>query len=225
METNSSLNAVGGQPVRTRPIPVADVDFGNTVKLVSSKWATSSWLTLVYVTSAQFTTKATAFQTTLATRQQSGSTRSQTTQALKMLDKSIENGLTYVKSYLLEKYKKENYKSYYSAFGLENDGRFPKDQNSRSAALKLTIEGIAANGFGTKEFGTAFWTGIKTQYDALLTTASTTDSTVSTKVGDKNALKAELKRALNSIVFVIKGNYPDNYKQELRNWGFQKEKY
>lgn len=225
METNQNSNPVSSKPVKTAAIPQADVDFGNTVKLVSTKWATSSWLTLAYLTSAQFTTKATAFQTTLATRQQSGSTRSQTTQALKMLDKSIDNALVYVKGYLLDKYKKENDKSYYAAFGFEKGARYPRDQNSRSAALKLTIEAIAANGFGTKEFGTAFWTGIKTQYDALLTTASTTDSTVSTKVGDKNALKAELKRALNSIVFVIKGNYPDTYKQELRNWGFQKEKY
>jgi hypothetical protein len=225
MAENQNPNPVAAQPVKTRPIPAADVDFGNIIKLVSAKWATSPWLTLVYLTSAQFAAKATAFQTTLATRQQSGSTRSQTTQALKLLDKSIENALIYVKNYLLDKYKKESYQSYFAAFGIEKGGRYPKDQNSRSAALKLTVEAIAANGFGTKEFGTAFWTDIKTQYDALLTTASTTDSAVSTKVGDKNALKAELKKALNSIILVIKGNYPDTYKQELRNWGFQKEKY
>ena len=209
----------------TRNVPLADVDFSNVVKLISAKWATSPWLVLVYITSAQFITKATVFQTTLATRQQSGSTRSQTTKALKLLDKSIENALVYVKNYLLDKYKKESYQSYFSAFGIENGGLYPRDQNSRSAALKLTIEAIAANAFGTKEFGTVFWTGIKTQYDALLVTASTTDSAVSTKVGDKNALKTELKKVLNSIIFVIKGNYPDTYKQELRNWGFQKEKY
>lgn len=209
----------------TRNVPAADVDFANVVKLISTKWATSPWLVLLYITSAQFAAKATAYQTALATRQQSGSTRSQTTQALKLLDKSIENALIYVKNYLLDKYKKESYQSYFAAFGIEKGGLYPRDQNSRSAALKLMIEAIAANGFGTKEFGTAFWTDIKTQYDALLTTASTTDSAVSTKVGDKNALKAELKKALNSIILVIKGNYPNTYKQELRNWGFQKEKY
>ena len=225
METNQNSNPVASKPVKTATIPVTDIDFGNTVKLIGTKWATSPWLTLAYLTSAQFSVKATAYQTTLATLQQSGSTRSQTTKSLRTLDKSIDNGLIYIKNYLLDKYKKESYKSYYAAFGILSNGQYPKDQNSRSAALKLTIEAIAANGFGTKEFGTAFWTGIKTQYDALLTTASTTDSTVSTKVGDKNALKAELKKALNSIIFVIKGNYPDNYKQELRNWGFQKEKY
>jgi hypothetical protein len=225
MAEQQNPNSVGTNPAKTKAIPATDVDFGNIIKLISTKWAASPWLTLVYLTSAQFTVKATAFQTTLAARQQSGSTRSQTTKALKTLDKSIDNGLVYIKNYLLDKYKKESYKSYYAAFGILSNGQYPKDQNSRSAAVKLTIDAIAANGFGTKEFGTAFWTGIKTQYDALLTTASTTDSTVSTKVGDKNALKAELKKALNSIIFVIKGNYPDTYKQELRNWGFQKEKY
>jgi hypothetical protein len=48
---------------------------------------------------------------------------------------------------------------------------------------------------------------------------------VASKVGDKNILKKELKKALNAIVNIIKANYPDNYKEELRNWGFQKEKY
>ncbi len=29
----------------------------------------------------------------------------------------------------------------------------------------------------------------------------------------------------NLVYYEIKANYPDSYKAELRNWGFQKEKY
>jgi hypothetical protein len=48
---------------------------------------------------------------------------------------------------------------------------------------------------------------------------------VASKVGDKNILKKDLKKGLNAVVLAIKANYPDNYKEELRNWSFQKEKY
>jgi hypothetical protein len=149
-------------------------------------------------------------------------------EALKILDKTIDDAVSYVKVYIVDKYKKESATSYYSAFGISYINKnyiIPKDQNSRSAALALMIEAIAVNGFGAKEFGTAFWTDVKAQYDSLLSNALATDSQVATKVGDKNILKKELKKGLNAIVLVIKGNYPDSYKAELRNWGFQKEKY
>ncbi|MCA6421730.1 MAG: hypothetical protein IM568_02795 [Flavobacterium sp.] len=84
---------------------------------------------------------------------------------------------------------------------------------------------IAANGFNDITYGKDFWLDIQSKFNELLSAASDTDSIVSNKVGDKNALKIEIKKALNSIVLVIKGNYPDTYKQELRAWGFQKEKY
>jgi len=51
------------------------------------------------------------------------------------------------------------------------------------------------------------------------------DSGVSEKTGNKNVLKKVLTRGLKALVMVLKGNYPDTWKTELRNWGFQKEKY
>ena len=89
----------------------------------------------------------------------------------------------------------------------------------------MIVAAISANGFDDKTYGKAYWLNIQTQFDELLGSASAIDSTVSNKVGDKNVLKKELKKGLNSLVAVIKGNYPDTYKQELRTWGFQKEKY
>ncbi len=87
------------------------------------------------------------------------------------------------------------------------------------------IDAIASNGFGNKEYGTTFWTTIKTNYDALLAQASGTDGTVATTVSNKNILKAELKKTLNAVINSLKAHYPDTYKAELRNWGLQKEKY
>jgi hypothetical protein len=157
-----------------------------------------------------------------------GSARPQLTKALQVVEKTIDEGIQNVKNYIVEKYKKDNAKSYYPSFGIVQKGSsfsLPKDQDGRSKALELLVEAIAENGFGDKQYGPAFWKTVQTEYDTLLETASATDSAISSKVGDKNMLKKEIKKALNSIIAVIRGNYPDTYKTELRNWGFQKEKY
>jgi hypothetical protein len=214
--------------VKTTNVPVADLDFSNVVGKVSTKWNTAPWLTLQWLTVSEFETKTNTYQATLTTRIQTGNNRPQITKALKNINKEIDNKLANVKGYIADKYGKENAVSYYASFGIEFSNKtyhFPIDQNSRSEALELMVNAIATNGFNDKTYGTAFWTNIKTQFDNLLQLASDTDGTVSNKVGDKNALKKELKKALNAIVLVIKGNYPDTYKQELRTWGFQKEKY
>lgn len=208
-------------------VPAADADFATVVKDVATKWTASPKITLLWTTSAAFSAKATDFNTELSNRKSIGNSRPQITARLKQLDTTIDGSLTYVKNYLLEKHK-EAATSYYPSFGIEHKTKkyiFPTDRDRRSGALALMIEGINANGLNEKEFGTAFWTAIKTEYDTLLGKATTTDGAVSNKVSSKNELKKDLKKTLNSLILIIKANYPDTYKAELRSWGLQKEKY
>jgi hypothetical protein len=216
------------KPVKKTNVPAADIDFGNLGNAVSAKWATSPWLSLLWITAPEFAAKTANYYSTLDARMKKGGSRPQVTKALKEVEKKIDEGVLNVKNYIVEKYKKDNAKSYYPSFGILQIGKkysLPFDQDGRSKALELLVEAIDDNGFSDKQYGIQFWTAIQTEYDTLLDTASATDSTISSKVGDKNVLKKEIKKALNSIIAVIRGNYPDTYKAELRNWGFQKEKY
>ncbi len=209
-------------------VPVADLDFGKVAKDVADKWTTTPVITLLWTTAAAFSADAVAYNKELSKRMQVGSTRPQITQALSELDNQIDDGLSYVKGYITEKYKKESAASYYPAFGIvhkSNKYIIPTDRNSRSAAMTMMLEALVVHGFDAKEYGTDFWTPIKSKYDDLLNQATSTDGTVSTKVSSKNTLKASLKVTMNSLINVLKGNYPDTYKSELRAWGFQKEKY
>ena len=63
------------------------------------------------------------------------------------------------------------------------------------------------------------------EFNAQVAQSSVLDGQISVSVGDKNVLKNTLRKGLNSVIGIIKANYPDTYKQELRDWGFQKEKY
>lgn len=212
---------------KTAAVPKADVDLGVVVKKVSEKWADNEWLTLQWTTMGDFAENAQGYELALRSRTDTRSSRSQLTRKMDNLDKKIVEGLKYIKIYLTEKYK-DDAKSYYPVFGitLENRGYvLPVDQDNRSEALRLLLTGLTAHGFGAKEYGTAFWTPIKIEYDTLLAQASNSDGSVSHMTGEKNQHKAYLKKAVNALVMVLKGNYPDTYDEELRLWGFQKEKY
>ena len=226
MKTTSNLG--NGKPQRKRSLPVADINFGTVVAKVSEKWLANEWATLRWLTVAQFQTQANSYNTILAVRLQKGATRPQLTQSLRTLDNQIDNALSYVKGYITDKYTKENAVSYYAAFGIEHKLKkyvFPTDQNKRIAALQLLLEALTVHGFEDKQYGLAFWTPIATQYSTFVEQASQIDGQVSVKVGDNNELKKNLVKGLNAIINLLKANYPDTYKQELRDWGFQKEKY
>ena len=227
-ETNSGDDGKKPKPTKKATIPVADIDFGNVGTAVAKKWQASPWLTIQWLTVEEFTAKTNTYTTTLGVRIKEGGTRPQMTKALMEIDKQINEGVKNIKNYLTEKYKATNAGSYYAAFGIIKSGTtfiVPVDQNRRSSALKLIVGAISEHGFQDKIYGLDFWTNIQEQYDNLLESTSDVDGSISNKVGDKNLLKKEIKKGLNSIINILRGNYPDTFKAELRNWGFQKEKY
>lgn len=227
METKTTPDE-GTAKSKKGTVPVTDIDFGSVAANVAAKWNETPSISLGWTTASEFTAQATAYNAELAMRLQYGGGRSQLTQALKEMENTMDDAIGYVKGYILEKYKKESASSYYPAFGIEHKKHkhvFPIDRNKRLASVELMITAMADNGFNDKEFGKVFWENIKTEYQALIHQASSTDGNISGKVSAKNMLRASLTKALNSLIAVIKGRYPDTYKAELRIWGFQKEKY
>lgn len=209
-------------------VPTSDIDLGKVVTDVSTAWLGKPEITLLWTNQANFNVTAEDYNKDLSIRLELGGDRPQITKTIKELDKKIDDNLSYVKDMITKKYKKENATSYYPAFGIvykKDKYIIPNDQNSRLAALDLMLKGIVTHGFDADEYGTAFWQPIYDQYETALNQATTTDGNVSTKVSSKNTLKEELKKTLRALINVIKGNYPDTYKAELRAWGFQKEKY
>lgn len=124
--------------------------------------------------------------------------------------------------------KKANAQPQFARFGLVRENTtwcISKDRNNRKAAFELMIAAIAAEGFGAEEYGTAFWTALQTDYNAALAAASTTTGDVSEKVATKNQQKLAIKKVLTNLLFVLRGNYPDTYKEMYRKWGWKKESY
>ena len=212
---------------RKSKLPTKDNDFGNLCTKVSDKWKTLPTLILLYITQAQFEGKGVNFNSTLAARQKAGGDQSPQAISLRNSDTSIDKAISGVKGYLKEKYEGDA-PNYYPLFGIEKKGiayKLPLDREKRKDLLDIIVAAIASEGFGTKKYGTAFWTQMKTDYTAQYKKASTTDGAVSSGVGNKNQLKEELTEVLESIINLIKANYPKTWEAELRNWGYQKENY
>ncbi|MEC4048794.1 hypothetical protein OX284_005080 [Flavobacterium sp. SUN046] len=208
-------------------IPSADVDLVMVATEVAAKWAIKPEIVLVWITVVEFAAKTGQLKTVFESRTLVGSERPQITEQLKTLDRKINKHLRYVKNYIEEKFK-DAALSYYPSFGIVYQSKsyiLPKDRNSRSEALNLMVNALTENNLDEKEFGTDFWTAIRTEYNLLIGRAVTNDGQVAIKVGSMAALKKEIRLTLNCLINAIKANYPVSYKAELRDWGFQREKY
>ena len=208
--------------------PDKDSDLSRLGLTVAAKWKVSPLITLIWTNAVQHETNVNSFATTLSERQSTGGGRKEVTGKLGALDVSIDEGISAIKGYLVYKYEKTNAPSYYPQFGIVKNGNnyiVPRDHDKRAAALPLILAAVTTHGFTGEKYGATFWQATKDSYDALLKEASAVDGTVAKKVSDKNELRKIIVKTHNSLIFVLKANYPDTYKNVIREWGFQKEKY
>jgi hypothetical protein len=216
-----------GKPVKTRNIPEADVDFMDLAKNVATNWLANPAITLVWKVAADFQKEVNAYETELTSRKSAGSVLPGQALTLKQMDRQIDVAVSDVKIYIQRKFKKANAEAQYARYGITRQNKsfiISRDRNNRRDALKLMITAIDADGFAGEEYGTAFWTGMQTNYSAAIDAAGTTAGNVSTQVAGKNKLKGNIKTVLNSLLLVLKGNYPETYPGVYRDWGWQKER-
>lgn len=213
---------------QTAIIPRADTDFMDVSKNVSKAWLANPNITLIWKTAPDFDKEVNHYESSLGSRKSTGSLRPGQALSMKQLDKLINDGVKMVKIYIEKKYKPENAPAQFARFGITKENKsynISKDRNNRRDALKLMITAIEADGFGSEEFGTAFWKDMQTNYSAALDASVNITGDVSTKAASKNEQKKAIRKVLSSLLLVLKGNYPDTYKSIFRSWGWQKESY
>lgn len=210
-----------------RGTPRKEQDLVTVATNAAQKFVTSP-LTLIYITAADFTNLVAQYRADIQTRLDTKGKRRPITVRLAELDNTINTAVENVKGYLVYKYQNKNAAQYYGNFGImpsEQGYLLPKDRNARSLAIKTMIEGIQTHSFENEACGLLWWQNISASYKAALDEAAEVDGETSKLVAKKNATKAQVKKVLNSLVLLIKSNYPDDYAAKLREWGFQKEKY
>lgn len=230
METTNNVNPTEKPKKSSKGnVTTKDAELGTLANSVAMVWGQNPKISLIWTTQANFETQAENYATSLDDKSNTKKNRPQITNNLKTCNLDLDAGITKIKKYLdADATNAAEAKANYAKFGITLHGstyKLPADKDKRTQALKLVLGAIAEFGYGNKPFGTAYFTPLINQYNALVNEAADTDKNVSSIVGNKNKQKEELIKTLNSLVLVLKANYPDTYKNELRAWGFQKEKY
>lgn len=218
---------VNDSTTSTPLIPRKQYGIGLLAERAAQKWATVPGIVLLYTKPAELAANTTLFLGMLEKRKKDGSDRSPITAGLEKADSDMERGIRKTKAYLVGLYE-ENAADHYPAFGLEhykNSWRLPFSRSKRRELFKLIMASVEKHGFAEKEYGKDFWAELAARYGELLAGATGTDGKVSVQVSSKNELKEWLVMVLQSLALSIEANYPQTFKGELRDWGFQKNKY
>lgn len=210
-----------------KAIPDGDTDFLTTAKAVNAAWKLNTKIILIWIEQPEYEVVVGDYEKSLTGRQKTGSKRKGQTFSLKQVNVTIDEGVTEMKTYIEKKYKKKNAQPHFVRFGITKQGTTYKmvvDQDERAKALELMIDAVADDGFGSEEYGTAFWKDIQTKFNDAVAAAKGTDKSVSGSVSIKKESRKQAEKVMKSLRLVIEGNFPDTYKSVLRQWGFLKQR-
>lgn len=206
----------------------ADADFIAVAGKVSATWTATPALTLLWTNAATLAQQVADWKNYYQGSSTGKGSKSAKANALKQLDKEINTAIAQVKLYLQEKFGKKNAPAEYYRYAMvKRDGGYEwaADRDSRVLNFPQLIAAIAADGFGSKTYGTAFWTAMQTSYTDALEAAKDNTSDTTENTGNKNELKKTIMKTLVSLRKLVEANYPDTYPNVVRQWGWQKETY
>lgn len=168
------------------------------------------------------------FEASFTSGKTASATRLQVTSELRTANKNIDKGISDLKRLMVNKYGRD-YKSYLQHVGIKVvNGRFvfPKNQQERKHALEMVCRYVENNpSLTSAELTLAHWQNMLAEYVRCLNLAVESDNTVTDSSMKKGQYKETIVKTLNSLILLIKANFPDTYTQEIRLWGFHKEKY
>lgn len=209
-------------------IPQAEADLISVATLVADTWQTRPDLTLIWADPPGMKKTIETFKASFVERNELKGSRAIITQTLKEINAEINQSLKHVKSYIAELYTVNKAPTYYAQFGIVKKNkvyRIPADNDNRFHSLGQMVKAISEHGLDDRIYGKAYWEDIYNRFSEAKVQASETDSSSSGHVSVKSGQKPVIRKTLNALIHIIKGNYPDSWKEELRVWGFQKNKY
>jgi hypothetical protein len=225
-EKTSSEETTLKVPTKTNNVPTSEIDIALLGDMVHKKMEIKNYW-LEYMTIAEFKTHLDLFRQLLSDAANTNASRSPVNKQLSNLDKTIDQEIEHVKNYINEKFGKRDAPAYFAQFGIVKDRiyKLPKDREARKQSFPILLSAIDSHGFADKTYGTEFWTKIIDEYTSLTSSGTDAVTSYTQHVGNKSVEKKIVRKVINSVIFLIKAHYPDTWKNELRAWGFLKERY
>ncbi len=212
---------------RQKSIPTSDNDTLAVIVSLLPKWD-ETILPLFWISKQRLQEITDNYSTLLMNRTTTGASRGSITSSLRRLDDEMDINIEHVKNRLAERLKsKQEAIARYREFGIvkEKSYKLPMSREDRVKALPMLLNALNEYQFLDTDFGIEYWTDMYARYEPLVNLARSTDGSVSSKVGTLNQYRSEVRKFQNCFIQIVKGNYPDTWKNMLRDFGFQKEKY
>lgn len=209
-------------------LPGKEADIISLVGEVVAAWDNHPNITLIWVKPEELKNATAQLADSYRIRETEKGNRAAVSHMMREVNTEINGAIPYVKNYIADMFSVREAQSHYPQIGLVKVGGvygLPNDQNKRLLALDQMVRGIGQLGLNDRKFGLQFWEDIRKRFSEVKGKASESDSTSAEHVGIKADRKTFILEVLNSLVLAIKANYPRTWKEELRVWGFQKEKY
>ncbi len=222
----------GAAPSKTKKSPKsydpkAAADIVTVSTKVNEKWAMNPDITLKWMAQTDFDALVSSLAKAVQQQGSDASLSPGETQSLQQMDKQMNDAVKNAKRGIDYKFK-DAAVAQYARYGIakENDSyQLPRDRDKRLENIPLMIAAVAADGFGAEDWGTDFWTTMLTTYTAAVKAAGKSKGSVSVGSGNIAGMVQQVNKASTALRFVLRGNYPDNYQQVYRDWGWQKESY
>jgi len=225
--TTESEEQTGKSKKQSKSSPTNDSDTLAVLNSLLLKWD-EAVLPVKWMSKERLQEIVTNYSSLLMNRNTTGASRGQLTSGLRKLDDEIDMNIEHIKNRLAERLGSKNEAiSRYREFGIlkEKSYKLPTSREHRVNSLVMLIQALGVYQFQDTSFDIEYWTNIHSQYETLLNQARATDGTVSSKVGTLNGIRSEMTKFQNSFKLIVRGNYPETWKNELRDFGFQKEKF
>jgi len=225
--TTDTTTTPAAKAKKTRALPDKEMELLTVGKNVEPNYLVAEF-ELPFCTRQMYPGLLSNYEGSLTQKLTAKAKRSPSSQVKSDKEKLMDVVIEFVKYYINQEFGKKAGIAYYTEFGMVKDHgayKLPKDPQSKLKGIEMLITALTKYGFENEPYGVPYWTQTRDEYTPLIADDTTNVTTESKHVGDKNIYKADLKKALNSIILAIKAHYPDNYKNVLRAWGFLKERY
>jgi len=223
VENNESLEKKSYR----KTVPTNDHDLLAVIRTLLPKWDENEFRVL-WMSKLRLTEKFDYFTDLLYNRTTVGASRGNITGELKELHKEADISIEHVKNRLSEKLgSKRKAIECYREIGVvkEQTYKLPRSKEMRVNSFEVLLNGLKTYELENTTFGKEYWTDLRDRYSSFVDLARNTDGSVSHKVGTLNEERKELKQFFNSFILIIRANYPTTWRNVLRDYGFQKEKY
>ncbi len=209
-------------------IPGSDIGKATVSNSVAVAWEANPQITLMWKTVEEFKIDVSNFARALESKTSVKTKRSPLSFKIKTVNKAIDRLLIFVKDELKVLFGKEAFQSYFPEFGIQyikGGYKIPYDMQERQPALAMLIAAVQKYELRGANSNLATWQALKDEYDQYTSESTLSTTTESKHIGDKVIYRPKVVKTLECLAGVIKCNYPDNYENVLRSWGFLRETY